>query len=176
MMAILSSLAFAAFALPAPHVAPRPTLLNIIRSWRVTASSELRPKLIEESATSDPDKDTYLLTAQNATATCTYGGPHDYTTATNDTATRVALYKVNITVDSLWTENAEIFNLSSPDGILPANSYLKVPQCIPSIRIHLRRVQGPGGEICSAVGTVTDEALDWDDGQCFLMTFVSKQI
>ncbi|GIC84264.1 uncharacterized protein Aud_000078 [Aspergillus udagawae] len=56
-----------------------------------------------------------------------------YTTATNYTITRLALYKLNITVDSLWTENAKIFNLSSPDEVLPANSYLKVPQCMPSV-------------------------------------------
>jgi hypothetical protein len=78
--------------------------------------------LVIPDAVSNPDNDTCLLQAQNVTAICIYGGPHDYTAATNYTITRVALYKLNITVDSLWTENVKIVNLSSPDEVLPANS------------------------------------------------------
>ncbi|KAF7177877.1 hypothetical protein CNMCM7691_006353 [Aspergillus felis] len=159
-MALLSSLAFAVFALAVPHVAPRQAsntthyytvlegdsifsiaakldrgVCDIARANRMMDAEYLFPgfSLIIPDAVSNPDNDTCLLQAQNATATCIYGGPHDYTTATNDTITRVALYKLNITVDSLWTENAKIFNLSSPDEVLPPNSYLKVPQCMPSV-------------------------------------------
>ncbi|GFF35423.1 hypothetical protein IFM46972_04546 [Aspergillus udagawae] len=98
-----------------------------------------------------------------------------YTTATNYTITRLALYKLNITVDSLWTENAKIFNLSSPDEVLPANSYLKVPQCMPSV-CTITAFEFTYGEFktwrrnmimtlnfhynySSALGTIADEAL-----------------
>jgi hypothetical protein len=89
--------------------------------------------LIMPDAVSNPDNDTCVLQVQNATATCIYGGRLDYTTDTNDNISRVALYKLNITGGSLWTENAEIFSLSSPDKVLPAKTYIKVPQCMPSV-------------------------------------------
>ncbi|GFF57273.1 hypothetical protein IFM61606_08158 [Aspergillus udagawae] len=134
---------------------------NIARANRMTDAEYLFPgfSLVIPDAVSNPDNDTCLLQAQNVTATCIYGGPHDYTTATNYTITRVALYKLNITVDFLWTENARIFNLSSPDEVLPANSYpndlaekygTRVGQ-IMTLNFHY--------SYSSAVGMAADEAL-----------------
>lgn len=168
------------FALSAPHVAPQQAsnttlyytalegdsifsivaklgrgVCNITRANRLMDAKYLFPgfSLIMPDAASNPDNDTCVLQAQNTTATCIYGGRLDCTTATNGPINRAALYKLNITVGSLWTENAE--NLQS--GFVrrgPASQHVyQSPSMYAkdlhhySIGIHLRHVQGPGGEI-----------------------------
>ncbi|KAL3417042.1 hypothetical protein V8F44DRAFT_631176 [Aspergillus fumigatus] len=106
-MAGLSSLASVAFALPVPYVAPEQASKNY--------------SLLDSSGgLYNPDNDTCILQAHNATATCIYGGRHAYTTATNETISPVALYKI-------------ILSLSSPDEVLPANTYINVPQCMQGV-------------------------------------------
>ncbi|KAJ5970378.1 Peptidoglycan-binding Lysin subgroup [Penicillium vulpinum] len=78
----------------------------------------------------NPDSTTCLLTKQNATATCLKGGPHDYRTIAGDTVERIALYKLNMTVESVY-ENAKRA-VSSIYEELPVNSFIKIPQCVPS--------------------------------------------
>ncbi|KAG2026599.1 hypothetical protein GB937_001380 [Aspergillus fischeri] len=82
---------------------------DITRANRMMDAEYLFPgfSLIMPDAARNPGNDTCVVQAQNVTATCIYGGRLDYTTATNDTISRVALYKLSITVGSLWTENAE---------------------------------------------------------------------
>ncbi|PKX97885.1 LysM peptidoglycan-binding domain-containing protein [Aspergillus novofumigatus IBT 16806] len=140
-MAVLSSLAFAAFALSVPHVAPRKAsnttlyytvlegdsifsiaaklgrgVCDITRANRMMDAEYLFLgfSLVMPDAVSNPDNDTCVLQAQNATATCIYGGRLDYTTAANDTISRVVF-------------------LSSPDEVLPANTYTNAPQCMRSV-------------------------------------------
>lgn len=79
----------------------------------------------------NPDSTTCLLTKQNATATCVKGGPHDYKTIAGDTIEKIALYKLNITLDTVWNKAKEM-GYSSPYEELPAGTFLKIPQCVPS--------------------------------------------
>ncbi|GFF63581.1 hypothetical protein IFM61392_00812 [Aspergillus lentulus] len=171
------------FALSAPHVAPQQAsnitlyytalegdsifsivaklgrgVCNITRANRLMDAKYLFPgfSLIMPDAASNPDNDTCVLQAQNTTATCIYGGRLDCTTATNGPINRAALYKLNITVGSLWTENAE--NLQS--GFVrrgPASQHdleekygTTVGQTI-TLNFHYN--------CSSAVGTTADEAL-----------------
>lgn len=79
----------------------------------------------------NPDSTTCLLTKQNATATCVKGGPHDYRTIAGDTVEKIALYKLNVTVDTIWAQAKGM--ISSTTEIIPANSWIKIPQCMPSV-------------------------------------------
>ncbi|CAI7614170.1 unnamed protein product [Penicillium palitans] len=79
----------------------------------------------------NPDSTTCLLVKQNATATCLKGGPHDYRTIAGDTIEKIALYKLNMTVESVY-ENGKMA-VSSIHEELPANTFLKIPQCVPSV-------------------------------------------
>lgn len=80
----------------------------------------------------EPDSTTCILTKQNATATCVKGGPHDYKTIAGDTLERIALYKLNVTLDTLWP-NSKQFGISSPTEEIPAETWIKIPQCVPSV-------------------------------------------
>ncbi|CAI7610352.1 unnamed protein product [Penicillium glandicola] len=71
----------------------------------------------------NPDSTSCLLTKQNATATCVKGGPHDYRTIAGDTIEKIALYKLNLTTDSV-NENA---GLSSIYEVIPAGTFIKIP-------------------------------------------------
>ncbi|KAJ6034550.1 hypothetical protein N7499_001755 [Penicillium canescens] len=79
----------------------------------------------------NPDNSTCLLTKQNATETCVKGGPHDYRTIAGDTIERIALYKLNVTVDTIWSQAKGM--ISSTTEVLPAGTWLKIPQCVPSV-------------------------------------------
>ncbi|KAJ5943270.1 hypothetical protein N7516_003438 [Penicillium verrucosum] len=68
---------------------------------------------------------------QNATATCLKGGPHDYKTIAGDTIEEIALYKLKMTVKSVY-ENGKMA-VSSIHEELPANTFLKIPQCVSSV-------------------------------------------
>jgi hypothetical protein len=61
---------------------------------------------------------------------CIYGGPHTYSTVTNDTFTKIAL-KFNVTVNTLAAllTNAGV---TTNDEIVAAGTTLKIPQCSPS--------------------------------------------
>ncbi|KAJ5851560.1 uncharacterized protein N7529_010945 [Penicillium soppii] len=79
----------------------------------------------------NPDSTTCLLTRQNATATCVKGGPHDYRTIAGDTIEKIALYKLNVTVETIWAQAKGM--ISSTTEVIPANSWIKIPQCVPSV-------------------------------------------
>ncbi|KAJ5775284.1 uncharacterized protein N7511_000295 [Penicillium nucicola] len=79
----------------------------------------------------NPDSSTCLLTRQNATDTCVKGGPHDYRTIAGDTIEKIALYKLNVTVDTIWAQAKGM--ISSTTEVLPAGTWLKIPQCVPSV-------------------------------------------
>ncbi|KAJ5381326.1 uncharacterized protein N7496_003754 [Penicillium cataractarum] len=79
----------------------------------------------------NPDSSTCLLTRQNATATCVKGGPHDYKTIAGDTVEKIALYKLNVTVDTVMSEASEA-GISSATEEIPAGTFIKVRQCVPS--------------------------------------------
>ncbi|KAJ5689175.1 hypothetical protein N7462_003567 [Penicillium macrosclerotiorum] len=78
-----------------------------------------------------PDSTTCLLTRQNATATCVKGGPHDYKTIAGDTIEKIALYKLNVTVDTVFSEAQQV-GISSITEEIPAGTFIKVKQCVPS--------------------------------------------
>ncbi|KAJ5461384.1 uncharacterized protein N7458_002936 [Penicillium daleae] len=79
----------------------------------------------------NPDSSTCLLTRQNATATCVMGGPHDYKTIAGDTIEKIALYKLNVTVDTVMSEASEV-EISSATEEIPAGTFIKIRQCVPS--------------------------------------------
>lgn len=78
-----------------------------------------------------PDDTTCLLVNSNSTSECINGGPHTYTTVTNDTARRIAEFKFAISVDAL---NATLgdFGVSGYDDVIVAGNTVKIPQCSPS--------------------------------------------
>ncbi|KAJ5104551.1 hypothetical protein NUU61_001898 [Penicillium alfredii] len=64
-----------------------------------------------------------LLIKQNATATCLKGGPHDYRTIAGDTVERMALYKLNVTLDTVWAQVQKMDGgVDSPTQILPGGT------------------------------------------------------
>lgn len=79
----------------------------------------------------NPDSSTCLLTRQNATATCVMGGPHDYKTIAGDTIEKIALYKLNVTVDTVLSEAYEA-GITSVTEEIPAGTFIKIRQCVPS--------------------------------------------
>ncbi|KAI9930083.1 hypothetical protein ASPWEDRAFT_101265 [Aspergillus wentii DTO 134E9] len=80
----------------------------------------------------NPDNSTCLLTPQNATRDCIFGGLHTYSTFKGDTIAKIALNKFNITVESLWSLSGKMSHVSSPDDELEEGLSLKLPQCDPS--------------------------------------------
>ncbi|KAF2771938.1 hypothetical protein EJ03DRAFT_288873 [Teratosphaeria nubilosa] len=77
----------------------------------------------------DKDDTSCLLVKQNPTAECIYGGPRLYYTVLGDTYERIALYRLNITVESLM---GTMGNGTSPTDVLQPKQFLKVPLCDPS--------------------------------------------
>lgn len=80
----------------------------------------------------EPDNDSCLLTAQNATRDCIFGGPHTYQTAPGDTIETIALKKLNITVESLLSLATVHGRDVNASAVLPSGTTLKIPQCSPS--------------------------------------------
>jgi LysM repeat protein len=79
----------------------------------------------------NPDSNTCLLTRQHATATCVKGGPHDYKTIAGDTIEKIALYKLNVTVETVFSEASQA-GISSTAEEIPAGTFIKIRQCVPS--------------------------------------------
>lgn len=78
----------------------------------------------------NPDNDSCLLTASDATTECVYGGPHTYITVRNDTITKIAI-KFNLDIAAISADTTAL-NVASVDDIITAGSQIKLPQCSPS--------------------------------------------
>lgn len=78
----------------------------------------------------EPDNDSCILPWNNDTTNeCIYGGPRLYYTVNGDTYERIALKRLNITVESLM---GDVNGNSSASDLLPVGQFIKVPQCDPS--------------------------------------------
>lgn len=79
----------------------------------------------------NPDSSICLLTRPNATARCVNGGPYDYQTIAGDTIEKIALYKLNVTVETVFSEASRAGILSTTEEI-HAGTFIKIRQCVPS--------------------------------------------
>ncbi|KAK3939227.1 putative peptidoglycan-binding lysin subgroup protein [Diplogelasinospora grovesii] len=99
---------------------------DIARANRMADAELLRANatLLIPGESCSQDNESCLLVAQNTTTDCIFGGPHTYTTVTNDTIAKVALEKFGIPAAALTT--------GPVNDILAAGMSIKVPQCSPS--------------------------------------------
>jgi hypothetical protein len=78
----------------------------------------------------EPDNESCILPWNNETTNeCVMGGPRLYYTVNGDTYERIALKRLNITVESLMGNS--MGNQSASDALEPGQ-YVKVPLCSPS--------------------------------------------
>ncbi|KAF2248350.1 hypothetical protein BU26DRAFT_520047 [Trematosphaeria pertusa] len=82
--------------------------------------------------TCTPDNTTCILPRLNPTRNCIFGGPRLYYTVKGDTYERIALYRLNITLESLMPAAAPGEASTDATAPLPVGQFVKVPQCSPS--------------------------------------------
>jgi len=94
----------------------------------VTIIPNVGQQIVIPGEVCDPDNTSCVTMRKNTTRTCIYGGPRLYYTVNGDTYEKIALDRLNITVESLMGTGSN----SSATELLEPGQFVKVPLCYPS--------------------------------------------